>query len=125
MRVIWTVALFAMLNLPLPSFAEGDPEAGEKVFRKCKSCHQVGPDAKNASGPALNGIVGAPAGAADSYKYSNALTKAAEDGLVWDDSSLAAFLAKPRDFVKGTRMSFGGLRKQEDIANVIAYLAQF
>jgi cytochrome c len=125
MRTFGTVMLVTLLSLPLACLAQGDPDAGEKVFRKCKSCHQVGPEAEDKSGPVLNGIVGAAAAASESFRYSDALVEAAAEGLVWDTDSLAAFLTKPGGFVKGTRMSFRGLRKQEDIANIIAYLAQF
>ena len=117
-----TAALF-VLTAGTQAFAEGDPAQGEKVFRKCKACHAVGADAKTKTGPILNGIVGAPAGRDADFKYSSALSTAAADGLVWDEESLAAFLKKPRDFLKGTRMSFAGLRKPEEIENVIAYLA--
>ena len=102
-----------------------DPQlvaAGEKVFRKCKACHQVGPEAKSRSGPALNGIVGAPAAQASGFRYSKAMKTAAAEGLVWDTGSLSAFLAKPKAFLKGTKMSFAGLRKSEDVTAVIAYL---
>lgn len=108
--------------------AAPDPElvaAGEKVFRTCKACHQVGDGAKNRVGPILNGVVGSPAGLVEDFSYSKALTDMAEDGLVWDEESLAAFLAKPRDFMKGTKMSFAGIRKDEDMAAIIAYLSTF
>lgn len=118
-----TGALLALLAFP--AFAEGDPAKGERVFKKCKSCHAIGDGAKNKVGPALNGIVGAAAGQNPDFKYSAALLAKAEGGLVWDEESLAAYLAKPRDFIDGTKMSFAGLRKDEDIANVIAYMAAF
>jgi len=95
---------------------------GEKVFRKCKSCHQVGDGAKNRSGPILTGIVGAPAGAVDGFKYSKPLKAAAEGGLVWTDAELAAFLASPKKYMKGTKMSFAGLKKEKDQLAVIEYL---
>jgi cytochrome c len=100
-------------------------EAGEKVFRKCKACHQVGDGAKNRIGPILTGIVGHPAGKVDGFKYSKALTKMADDGLVWDTENLQAFLADPRGFMKGTKMNFAGLRKDEDLAAITAYLSSF
>lgn len=118
-------AILAVSVMAAPAWAQGDAAAGEKVFNKCKSCHMVGEGAKNRAGPVLNGIVGAPAGAVEGFKYSKAMMAAAEEGLVWDEESLDAFLTKPRDFLKGTRMSFPGLRKEEDRANVIAYLATF
>ena len=97
-------------------------EKGAKVFRKCKACHQIGENAKNRVGPVLTGIVGAPAGAVDGFKYSSALMDAAGEELVWDHEALSGFLTKPRAFMKGTKMSFGGLRKQADIDALIAYL---
>ena len=102
-----------------------DPELvakGEKVFRKCKSCHAVGEGAKNKSGPHLNGIVGRPFGAVDGFKYSKALMAAAEGGTVWDAEALAGFLTKPKAYMKGTKMSFSGLRKEADVEAIIAYL---
>ena len=105
------------------AFADGDVIKGEKVFRKCKACHAVGEGAKTKTGPVLNGIMGASAGRDMEFSYSDALTDAAEEGLVWNEEQLTAFLTKPRDFLKGTKMSFSGLRKPADVANLIAYLA--
>ncbi|AXT33889.1 MFS transporter [Phaeobacter sp. LSS9] len=102
-----------------------DPELvakGEKTFRKCKSCHQIGAGAKSKTGPILNGIIGAPAAHVEGFRYSKAMKAAAEGGLVWDEAELAAFLAKPKKYMKGTKMSFAGLKKDADIEAVIAYL---
>ncbi|MCG6904776.1 MAG: c-type cytochrome [Rhodobacter sp.] len=98
---------------------------GEKVFRKCKSCHQVGEGAKNRSGPVLNGVVGRAAGMAENFRYSNAFKALAEAGTVWNAENLAAFLSDPKSFAKGTKMSFRGLNKDEDIAAITAYLSSF
>ena len=98
---------------------------GEKVFRKCKSCHQVGEGAKNRVGPILNGIVGADAGAVDGFKYSKPLMAMAEGGLFWSEAELAAFLEKPKAYMKGTKMSFAGLKKEDDQLAVIEYLKSF
>ena len=119
--------LVAVLGLALasPAFAEGDAAAGEKVFKKCKACHAVGEKAKNKVGPMLNGIVGAPAGKVEGFKYSKSLVELADGGLVWDEETLVAFLKKPKDVVPKTKMSFAGLRKDEDITNVIVYLQTF
>jgi len=118
---IATIATLLMA-LAAPVMAEGDAKKGEKVFKKCKACHAVGEGAKNKVGPMLNGIVGAPAGQVPDFKYSSALMEAAEGGLIWDAENLGKFLTKPRDFMKGTKMSFAGLRKEKDVANIIAYL---
>jgi cytochrome c len=105
-----------------------DPElvaTGEKVFRQCKACHMVGEGAQNRVGPALNGVVGAQMAAVEGFRYSSTLEKMGEEGQVWDEEALAAFLASPRDYVKGTKMGFSGLRKDEDIAAVTEYLKSF
>lgn len=103
----------------------GDAEAGEKVFRKCRACHEVGEDAKAKAGPVLNGIVGRDAASIEGFDYSEAMAAAAADGLVWTPETLGEFLEKPKDYISGTKMSFAGLRKDEDRENVIAYLASF
>lgn len=115
--------------------AEAEPEApainaelaesGAKVFRKCKACHEVGDDAKNKVGPALNGVVGRAVASVEDFKYSKAMTGAAEEGLVWDAETLAGYLEKPRKFMKGTKMAFAGLKKEDDRLAVIEYLKQF
>ena len=99
--------------------------AGAKVFKKCKACHQIGEGAKNRSGPILTGIVNGAAGAVDGFKYSKPMKKAADGGLVWSEAELAAFLTKPRAYMKGTKMSFAGLKKEADQLALIEYLRSF
>ncbi len=99
--------------------------AGEAAFRQCSSCHKVGEGARNGTGPHLNGIFGQPAGQVEGFRYSPALMAKAGEGLVWDEAALHELLAKPRDFIPGTRMSFNGFRNDGDIAAVIAYLRTF
>lgn len=116
-----------ILTLTASAFAEGDAENGEKVFRKCKACHAIGEGAKPRIGPVLNEIMGMQAGTHESFdgKYSKAMVEAGEGGLVWDEETLSTYLQKPKDLVEGTKMSFAGLKKDEDVADVIAYLLQF
>jgi cytochrome c2 len=105
-----------------------DPELvakGERVFKKCKACHNIGEGAKNRSGPLLTGVVGRTFGAVDGFKYSKALQAAAEEGRVWDEAAMAEFLAKPGKYLKGTKMGFAGLKKDADIEAVIAYIKSF
>lgn len=97
-------------------------DKGEKVFKKCKACHKVGDGAKNGSGPQLNGIVGRDVASADGFKYSGAMT---DHGGAWTPERLAAFLANPKAEIKGTKMSFAGLKKEDDVAAVIEYLKTF
>lgn len=99
--------------------------AGAKVFRRCRACHAVGDDGKRRIGPALQGVIGRPMGSAGGFRYSGALRAAAAAGRVWDEAALAGFLRQPRQFLDGTSMAFAGLRKEGDIAAVIAYLKSF
>lgn len=98
--------------------AGADLARGEKVFKKCKSCHSLEPG-KNKLGPTLYGLVGRPVASVEGYSYSAAMK---EKGGTWTVEALDAFLAKPKEFVPGTKMSFSGLRKPEDRAAVIAYI---
>jgi len=95
---------------------------GEKVFRKCKACHQVGEGAKNRVGPMLTGIVGASAGAVDGFSYSGVMGDAGADGLIWSEAALAEFLENPKSYMKGTKMAFAGLKDEGDRSAVIEYL---
>ncbi len=120
--VLQTIAVIGVMAAP--AFADGDAEKGEKVFNKCKACHAVGDDAKNKVGPVLNGVVGAKFGHIEDFKYSKALLEKAEEGLVWDEETLSAYLTDPKEIIPGGSMSFAGLRKEKDVENVIAFLAQ-
>lgn len=100
----------------------GDAAAGERVFRRCGACHEVGEGAENKVGPHLNGVVGRPAASLADYEYSEAMAEAGTSGLVWTVADLQAYLEKPRDVVPGTKMNFPGLRSEEQRNDVIAYL---
>jgi cytochrome c len=100
----------------------GDAALGEKVFLKCKACHQIGEGAKNAVGPVLNGVVGRKAGTYPDYSYSDANKNS---GITWDEATLKEYLKNPRAKVPGTKMIFPGLTKDGDIDDVITYLKQF
>jgi cytochrome c len=99
-----------------------DVTAGEKVFAKCKVCHQVGETAKNFVGPVLNGLVGRRAGSYPGYNYSEANKTS---GITWDEATLKVYLKNPKEKLPGTKMVFPGLPSDDDVANVIAYLKQF
>lgn len=119
-KIFMLTSLLVMITLT-PAVA-GDVDAGEKVFKKCKACHLVDQE-KNKVGPHLVNVFGRSAGSLESFsKYSNALK---DSGIVWNDDTLNGFLEKPKAYVKGTKMAFGGLKKEEDRLNVIAYLKTF
>jgi cytochrome c2/mono/diheme cytochrome c family protein len=98
---------------------------GEGNFRQCKSCHQVGEGAKNRSGPVLNGVVGRAAGIVDGFRYSGDMTDAGAGGLVWTQEELTSFLADPKAYMPGTKMTFRGVRDEANIAGIIEYLKSF
>ncbi|MFU1478909.1 c-type cytochrome [Roseovarius sp. C7] len=105
-----------------PSFEElmasADASKGAKVFGKCKACHKL-EEGANATGPYLYGVVGRPVAAADGFGYSGSLKPVAD---AWTPENLNHFLESPKGFAPGTTMSFSGLKKAEDRANLIAYL---
>jgi cytochrome c len=108
----------------VPAWAEGDPDAGKTVFKKCATCHTV-VEGKKKIGPSLYGVIGRTAGTADGFKYSKAMKAYGDSGVVWSADTLDPYLVAPRKVVKGTKMSFPGLKDGADRANVIAYLEQF
>ena len=124
-----TLTLAAILALPAGvvlagSHVSGDPAAGEKVFRKCMACHAVGEDAKTKVGPVLNGVVGRDVAANADFAYSEAMVEWGADKQ-WTPEILSTYLENPRGTVKGTKMAFAGLRKEDERQDVIAYLATF
>ena len=122
MKVLTFSLAWAALLASMSASMAQDAAAGEKVFAKCKICHQIGEGAKNLVGPVLNGVVGRKAGSYPDYHYSDANKGS---GITWDEATLKEYLKDPKAKVPGTKMVFPGLRSDDDIANVIAYLKQF
>ena len=101
--------------------ALGDVSSGEKIFKKCAACHSIVKGGKNSIGPALYNVVGRKVGLISDYKYSKAMS---EYKKAWTFEELNGYLIKPAKWIKGTKMSFAGLRKEKDRASVIKYLNQ-
>ena len=101
--------------------ALGDISSGEKIFKKCAACHSIDKGGKNKIGPALYNVVGRAVGGVNDYKYSKALASYDKE---WTFEELNGFLQKPASYIKGTKMSYAGLRKEKDRASVIKYLNQ-
>ncbi len=118
-RMMALTAILAAVALQ-PAFAEGDAAAGEKVFKKCKSCHSL-EAGKNKVGPTLAGVMGRQAGSVEGFKYSKAML---DSGLTWDEANIDGYVTKPKEFMPGNKMTFPGLKKESDRANLIAYLKQ-
>jgi len=121
-KLLSVFAAGAAIMASVGAAAAQDAAAGEKVFLKCKICHQVGEGAKNMVGPVLNGVVGRKAGSYPDYHYSDANKNS---GLTWDEAELKKYLKDPKGVVPGTKMVFPGLTSDQDADNVIAYLKQF
>ncbi|WP_027156233.1 cytochrome c family protein [Mesorhizobium sp. WSM2561] len=124
MRAIAFFAVVSIATFVTSQSQAQDAAAGEKVFAKCKVCHVVDKD-QNKVGPSLSGVIGRTAGTHPGFKYSKAMTEAGASGVKWDDATLTNYLRDPKAMIKGGKMAFPGLKKDEDLANVIAYLKQF
>ena len=105
---------------PLPILlASVTVDKGAKVAKKCASCHSFSKGGKNKVGPNLYNIMGGDRGIVDGYNYSAAIKAM---GGKWDYDDMNKFLKKPKGFMKGTKMSFSGLKKAKDRAAVIFYM---
>jgi len=121
MRHAMLLAASFILLTGTPTRAQ-DAAEGEKVFTVCRVCHQIGPTAKNGVGPALNGVVGRKAGTYTGYNYS-APNKTSD--VTWNEATLEVYLDNPQKVVKGTKMTFAGLKDPQKVKDVIAFLKQF
>lgn len=113
-------AAVAALVAAGPASADGKAEEGKKVFNQCKACHSI-EAGKNGVGPSLKGVIGRKSGTAAGFKYSDQMKSA---NIVWSDETLAKYLSKPKEFIPGNKMVFVGLKKESQIADVIAYLKE-
>jgi cytochrome c2 len=129
LRFLTLSAVVAVLSTPAAAL-DGNVDAGKKVFTKCAVCHGIG-DTKKQIGPTLNNVIGRVAGTEPDFLakkgagFSKALINAGAAGLVWNETELASWLADPKAKVPGTKMVFVGLKKEQEIADVIAYVKSF
>jgi cytochrome c len=117
----WIFATLALGALSFPASAQ-DLAAGEASFRKCTPCHSIGEAAKNKVGPVLNGLEGRTSGTIEGYSYSPANKKAA---IVWGEATFREYIRDPRARIPGTKMIFAGIKNEQEITNLWAYLKQF
>ena len=114
--------LFSFFFLNNFAHSSENLKLGEKIFKKCKACHEIKKE-KNKTGPHLINILGRKAGSLANYKkYSKAIKKS---GIIWNEETIDVYLKSPKKFIKGGRMAFAGLKKEKDRKNVIAYLKNF
>lgn len=118
---LFAVSLLCLGISGTRAFAQ-DAAAGEKDFTVCRACHQIGPTAKIAIGPVLNGVVGRKAGTYPGFNYSSANK---DSGITWTEDVLTQYLANPQAVVKGTKMIFPGLKDPQKVKDVIAFLKTY
>lgn len=126
LKTILSALMLGAVSLGVTGHAQAaDAEKGERVWKKCRSCHEVGIGAKKKVGPHLNNLMGRVAGSIEGYDYSKAMSDAGTDGLIWTDDTLDEFLTRPKSFIHNTRMSFSGLRDADDRLDLIAFLVEY
>jgi len=118
------VLLLALLLAPAAPATAQDAAAGQRAFRQCRACHSIDEGGRNGVGPSLHGIIGRRAAAVEGYRYSAAMQRKAEEGLVWTTDRLRAYLANPRAVVPGGSMTFVGLRDAAVLDDLLAYLRE-
>lgn len=117
-RVFFAVSLLAAAVVAGGANAAGNPEAGKTAFNKCRACHQL-VAGKNGVGPSLHGVFGRKAGAVEGFKYSDAMKA---KGVTWDDKTMAEYIMDPKGYIPGNKMVFPGIKKDSEVADLIAYL---
>ncbi len=118
----WMIGCSLAVLVALPAMAQ-DAAEGEKVFKRCQACHVIEGD-QNRVGPHLSGVWGRKAGSVEGFKYSEAMAAKGQEGLVWNDETLNAYLENPKGYIPKNKMAFAGLKKPEERAAVIAYLKE-
>jgi cytochrome c len=124
MTMLKSLSLASVLALAAIGSAHAqDAAAGEKLFNaQCKACHQIGPTAKNAVGPELNGVIGRKAGSVEGYSYSTANKNS---GITWTDEEFLTYIKAPQQVVKGTKMTFAGVKDEAKAKDLLAYLKTY
>ena len=112
------LALALVIGLPVAAHAQ-DAEAGKAVFNVCKACHAIGEGAKTQVGPALNGLIGRKSGSIADFNYSDAMKNS---NLTWDEATFAEYIANPKAKVPNNKMLFAGIKDEQKIKDVTAFL---
>ena len=120
--MVLAILIAALLTgAALPAAAQ-DAEAGQRVFNQCRACHSINEGGRNGVGPNLHGIVGRKAGSSEGFRYSASLREKAEGGLAWNEETLRTYIANPKAVIPAGSMSYPGLRNEQQLNDLLAYL---
>lgn len=122
MKTIFAAGSIGFVLLTVSPVQAQDAEAGQRVFNQCRACHQVGEGAKNGIGPVMNGLFGRKSGTVEGYSYSAANK---DSGITWDEAVFADYIKDPKARMPGTKMIYAGLKNEQQVKDLTAYLKQF
>lgn len=118
-RIAAAAVLGILASASAASAQSGDAAKGERIFAQCKTCHTIDKGGRNGVGPNLFGFLGRKAGTAEGFKFSEAMTGS---GIVWDEAILGEYVKNPKGRIPGNKMAFVGLKRQDQIDDLVAYL---
>jgi len=119
---IWMMAAAALALAPLGSAVAQDADAGQRVFNTCRACHNINQGGRSGVGPALYGVWGRAAGAVEGFRYSAPMRAKATEGLTWTAENMRAYLADPKALIPGGSMAFAGVRNEQQLNDLLAFL---
>ncbi|WP_431302990.1 c-type cytochrome [Sediminicoccus sp. BL-A-41-H5] len=119
---VWMMAAAALTLAPMSGAMAQDADAGQRVFNQCRACHTINQGGRNGVGPNLYGVWDRAAGAVEGFRYSAPMRTKAGEGLAWNEANLRAYLTDPKAVVPGGSMSFAGIRNEQQLNDLLAYL---
>ncbi len=119
---VWMMAAAALALAPMSGAMAQDADAGARVFNQCRACHTINQGGRNGVGPNLYGVWGRAAGAVEGFRYSAPMRAKAGEGLAWNEANLRAYLTDPKAVVPAGSMSFAGIRNEQQLNDLLAYL---
>jgi len=119
---VWMMAAAALALAPMSGAVAQDADAGARVYNQCRACHTINQGGRNGVGPNLYGVWGRAAASVEGFRYSAPMRAKATQGLVWNEANMRAYLIEPRALVPGTSMSFAGIRNEQQMNDLLAFL---
>lgn len=118
----WMLLGATLALAPMGGAMAQDAEAGQRVFNQCRACHTINAGGRNGVGPNLHGVWDRQAGQVQGFRYSANMQQLAQGGLKWDEATLRRFLTNPKDVVPRGSMAFAGIRNEQQLNDLLAYL---